>query len=106
MCPPGLASRQEYPNSPPLSASFLSFLFQLCWVFDAAHRLFLVVTSEGCSLAVCGLLIAVASLFEELMNFSCHRSQSLGSVAVGTQALLLHCMWDLPGPKVEPVFDY
>ena len=38
----------------------------LCWVFTVAHRLPLVAASRGYSLvAVCGLLIAVASLAVE-----------------------------------------
>ena len=37
-----------------------------CWVFVAAHGLSLIAASEGYSLtAVCGLLIAVASLAVE-----------------------------------------
>ena len=44
----------------------MSSLFQLCWVFFAAHRLSLVAASGGCSLVVvCGSLIAVASLVAE-----------------------------------------
>ena len=40
--------------------------FWLCWVFIAAHRLSLVVMSKDCSLvAVCRLLITVASLVAE-----------------------------------------
>ena len=38
------------------------FIYWLCWVFVAAHGLSLVVASRGYSVAVRGLLIAVASL--------------------------------------------
>ena len=67
-------------------------------------------------IVVCGLLIAVASLFVE------HGLQSAGSVVVarglsscdsralerrlsscGAWAQLFHGMWDLPGPGIEPV---
>ena len=71
-------------------------------------------------LAVCGLLIAVASLVEEHRLYV-HRLQQLwlessraqaqqlwhtGLVAprsCGTRAQLLRSMWDLPGPGLEPV---
>ena len=44
----------------------LTYLFWLCWVSVAAHRLSLVAVSGGCSLAaVHGPLIAVASLAAE-----------------------------------------
>ena len=43
------------------------FNFWLYWVFVAAHGLSLVAAKWGCSLVgVCGLLIEVASLIEEL----------------------------------------
>ena len=67
----------------------LLFYFWLHWVFVAA----------------CGLLIVVASL--------CCRAQALGtraSAAVarrlsscGARASLLCGMWDLPGPRLEPM---
>ena len=39
-------------------------------------------------------------------TFSCHRAQALehGLSSCGTQVQLLHDMWDLPRPVIEPVF--
>ena len=46
---------------------YLFIYFWLCWVFVATHGLSLVVSKWGYSLvAVCGLLIEVASLIAEL----------------------------------------
>ena len=47
--------------------------------------------------AVCGLLLAVASLVVE------HRLQVHGLSSCGSRAQLLHGMWDLPGPGIKPV---
>ena len=45
---------------------FISIYFWLCWVFAAACRRSLAVVSKGCSLvAICRLLIVVASLVAE-----------------------------------------
>ena len=49
-------------------------------------------------MAVCGLRIAVASL--------CFRAWALGmwaSVVMAHGLSLLHSMWDLPGPGLEPM---
>ena len=91
--------------------------FWLHWVFIAAHGLSLVVVSRDYYLLWC-----VASYCS---GFSCCGTWALGawaSVVVapgfsscglwalehrlsicGTQAQLLHGMWDLPGPGLEPM---
>ena len=68
---------------------FLIFIYWLCWVFVAAHGLFLVSESEFYSLVVmCGLLFAVAALVEHGLKgtwasgAAAHGLQSAGSVAV------------------------
>ena len=72
--------------------------FQLCWVFVATCGLSLGVASRGYSLA-CGAQTSCCC------DFSCcgawaleHRLSSSGS-----QAWLLHSVWDLPGAGREPV---
>ena len=65
--------------------TWIFFFFWLRWVFVVARELSLVV--------VHGLLIAVASLVVEHGLSSC-----------GSRAWLLHSMWDLPRPGLEPVF--
>ena len=54
-------------RQPPQLIIFIYlFIFWLCWVFVAVRGLSLVVASGGYSfIAVCGLLIAVASLVAE-----------------------------------------
>ena len=72
---PALAGRFFTTESPgkPL---YLFMYFQLHWVFVAAHRLSLVAANGGNSLvAVCGHLIAVASVVAE------HRLSSCGAWA-------------------------
>ena len=96
--------------------SLRSFLW-LCWVFVAA-RTFSSVASAGHSLvAVCGLLISVASLVAELglqgtraLVVVAHRLNSCRSQALehkldnrGPQAWLLCGRWDPPGPGIESV---
>ena len=62
VCVAGMKSLRWREN---VSAFFFKFSW-LCWVFTAAHRFSLVSVSEGYSLvAVCRLLIAVASLVAE-----------------------------------------
>ena len=82
--------------------------FWLRWVFLAEHRLSLVAAHR--------LLIAVASrcraraLGTWASVVVARRLSSCGSWALerrlsscGTRALLLHGMWDLPRPRLEPV---
>ena len=69
------------------------YLFWLCWVFLAAHRPSLVAGSRGCSLVVTHC-------------FSCCRAQAPGHTGFGhcsTWAQLPCSMWDLPGPRIEPM---
>ena len=62
--------------------------FWLRWVFVAARRLSLVAVFRA---SHCG-------------GFSCREAQALGLVGlVVARAQLLRGMWDLPGPRVEPV---
>ena len=71
-----------------------------CMGLSFLHEGFLLLQRAGaCSLvAVSGLLIVVASFVAE------HRLQGAGFSSSGTQAQLPHCVWDLPGPGIEPVF--
>ena len=84
-----------------------SFYFWWHWGFVAALRLSLVVVSGAAP--SCGARASHCS------GFSCCRTWALlsswGSRALehrfssgGTQAWLLHGMWDLPGPGLELVF--
>ena len=71
----------------------------LHWVFVAAGRLSLVVASGGYPLvAIHRLLIAVASLVAERGLVGVH-----GFSSCGAQALLPCSMWDLSGPRMEPM---
>ena len=77
-----------------LSQARLSKLFLAALVFAAAHRLSLVAVSRDYSpFAVSGLLVAVASLVGK---------HGLSTCGVG--AWLLHSMWNLPGPGIQPMF--
>ena len=80
------------------------------WVFVAARGLSLVVASGGYSSLQCmgfslRWLLLLCSTGSRCVGIS-----SCGSWALehklssrGAQALLLHGMWDLPGPGLEPV---
>ena len=78
---------------------YLFGYFGLCWLFIAAHGLFLVVASRGYSLVgMCGLLIAVASLVSE------QRLQGpQASVVVAHGLSSFGGMWNPPGPRIEPM---
>jgi len=98
---------------------YLHFIyFWLCWVFIAAWDFPLVSASGGYSLvAVCGLLIVLASLVAEAQTlgpsgFSSRstwaqwlRSQDLerGLSSCSAGAQLLHSMWDPPLWGIEPM---
>ena len=70
----------------------------MCWVFIAAHRLSLVSASWGYPLVkVHRLLIAVPSLAAE------HGLQACRLSSRSTRALLIHGMWNLPRPGIEPM---
>ena len=87
-------------------------------MFDCAGGFSLVVASEGYSLAeVCRLLIAIASLVAE-HRLSGARATVVGACRLSSCAFwalkhrlnscgalvsLLHGMWDLPWPGIEPV---
>ena len=67
----------------------------LHWVFVAARGLSAVVVSRGRSRVAAGtLLIVEASLLVEHVD-----SRAVGSVVVALQG-----RWDLPGPRIAPVF--
>ena len=86
------------------------FYFWLCWVFVAAGRLSLVAASGGYSSLWCvgfswRWLLLLWSMGSRHVGFSScglwaleHRLSSCG-----TEAQLLHGMWDLPRPGLEPV---
>ena len=76
-----------------LKNKFILFIsFWLHWVFVAACGLSLVVASGGCSSLWCAGFTSGGSRALELRLSSC-----------GMRALLLHGMWDLPGPGLEPM---
>ena len=74
------------------------FYFWLQWVFIVAHGLSLVVASGGYSSLRC----AGFSLQWLLLSRSTG-SRCTGFSGCGPRALLLHGMWDPPGPGLEPV---
>ena len=88
----------------------ICFYFWLCWVFVVVRGLSLVVVSGGYSSLWCAgvslwWLLLLRSLGSRHVGFS-----SCGPWALecrlsncGAQALLLRCMWDLPGPGIEPL---
>ena len=83
---------------------FICYIFGLCRVFIAAWAL--VVATGGYSVvAVCGLLIAVASLVLELSGFSSGSPQTLEHRlrSCGTWAKMSRDMWDIPGLGIKPV---
>ena len=91
--------------------------FWLFWVCVATCRLSLVAVSGGYSLLPCGFLIVAASVVMEHGPQGTWASVvivcglgSCGSWALesrlchcGARAWLLHSMWVLPGPGIEPM---
>ena len=94
---------------------FIYLCFWLCWVFVAARGLSLVVASGGyCFLRCTGFslrcllllrstaLRAQASVVVACGLSSCGlRALEFRLSSCGTQAQLVHGMWDLPGPGLE-----
>ena len=97
-----LLTSSQYLTSPPSTIFFLNFyLFiylWLCWVFVSVLGLSLVVASGGHSSSRCAGL----SLSQPL-SLRSTGSRRAGSVIVAHGAQLLHGMWDLPRPGLEPV---
>ena len=100
------------------SSSMFIYSFLTAWVFVAARGLSLVVESWGSSLAaVHRLLTAVTCpvvdhwLWAQWASVvAAQRLSSWGPRALehglsscGSWARLFHCMWNLPGPGIEPV---
>ena len=83
---------------------FICYIFGLCWVFIAAWAL-VVATGGYSAVAVCGLLIAVASLALELSGFSSGSTQTLEHrlSSCGTWAKMSRGMWDIPILGIKPV---
>ena len=93
------------------------FIFCLCWVFVAARRLSLVAAWGGYSSLQCAgfslqWLLLLQSTGSRHAGFSSCGTwhSSCGSQALelrlsscGARALLLCSMWDLPGPRHEPM---
>ena len=93
------------------------FYFWLRWVFFAARRLSLVAASWGYSSLRCASfslrwLLLLRSTGSRCVDFSScgtwTRNCGLRALerrfsSCGAQAWLLHGMWDLPGPGLEPV---
>ena len=71
----------------------------------AACRLSLVAEQELLFTAVCRLLPAVASLVVEhgLERVGASVAAALGLRICGTWTELLHCMWDMCRPGIEPM---
>ena len=76
---------------------YFIYLFFGCTGSSLLHMGFLQLRRTGATLAVCVLLIAVASLVAE------HGFQAHGLSRCGARAQLLRDMWDLPGPGIEPM---
>ena len=68
----------------------------LCWVFISVRGLSLVVASGGHSSSRCAGLSLLRPLVAE------HRLQTRRLSNCGSRAELLHGMWDLPRPGLEP----
>ena len=89
---------------------YLFIYFWLRWVFVAACRLSLVVASGGYSSLQCTgcslwWLLLLQSPGSRRAGFSSCGSRALERrlSSCGAQAQLLHGMWDLPRPGMEPV---
>ena len=89
---------------------YLFIYFWLCWVFVVVRRLSLVVASRGYSLLRCAgfslqWLVLLQSTGSRRRGFSSCGTWALERrlSSCGTWALLLHGMWDLPGPGLEPM---
>ena len=72
--------------------------FWLHWVFVAVCRLSLVVASGGYS-----TLRGAGFSLRWLLLLRSMGSRHVGFSSCGTRAQLLHGMWNLPGPGLEPV---
>ena len=88
----------------------LFIYFRLSWVFVAAHRLPLVAASGGYSSLRCvrfslRWLLLLCSTDSKCVAFSsCGlRAPECRLSSCGAWAQLLHGMWDLPGPGLEPM---
>ena len=79
------------------------FYFWLCWVFVSVRGLSLVAASGGpLFIVVRGPLTVATSLFVASLVAE-HRLQTRRLSSCGSRAQLLHGMWDLPRPGLEPV---
>ena len=76
---------------------FYNFIFWLCWVSFAAHRLSLVAVSGAYSLLQC------AGFSLQWLLLWSMGSRCLGFSSCGSWAQLLWGMWDLPRSGIEPV---
>ena len=86
------------------------YLVWLLWVFVAAHGLSLVAASRGYSQLRCtgfslqGHLLLWSTGSRRTGFRSCgSRALERSLSSCGAQAQLLHDMWDLPGPGLEPM---
>ena len=89
---------------------YLFIYFWLSWVFVAVHGLSLVAASWGYSWLRCMGFSLQWLLLLRGMGSRCGGFSSCGSWALerrlsscGSRAQLLHGMWDLPRPGIEPV---
>ena len=113
--PTGFRGRGVLPT--PWFCFFVVVVFWLCWVFIAACRFSLIVATEGYSLLRCAgfslqwlLLLRSTGSRRWASVVVAHGLSSCGLQALerrlsscGTWAWLLHGMWDLPGPGIEPM---
>ena len=86
------------------------FIYWLHWVFVAACGLSLIVASGDYSSLWCAGFSLWWLLLLQSVCSRCTGFSSCGLWALerrlsscGTRAYLLHGMWDLPGPEIEPV---
>ena len=90
--------------------AFLKFIYFWRWAFLGVCGLSLVVESGGYSLLRCAgfslrWLLLLQSMGSRHAGFSSCGTRCLERrlSSCGTWALLLHSMWDLPGPGIEPM---
>ena len=96
ICPPFMLSFSAFHLKK--KKTIYLFNFGCAWVSIAALGLSLVAARGGCRLLQCSEFL----LWWFLLLW-CTGSRHTGFSSCSTEASLLHCMWDLPGPGTEPL---
>ena len=76
----------------------LFIYFWLCLGLPCCTRAFSSCSKRGCPLLQCSEF-----LLWWFLSLWCMGSRHTGFSSCSTEASLLHCMWDLPGPGIEPL---